>query len=49
MYTLQDIKNAYYLELANGETDRMSLDDYIRENYIPCYDAELNFEGYDRK
>ena len=48
MYTLQNIKDTYYAELASGETERRPLEQYIREQFIPCYDDELNFLGYDR-
>lgn len=48
LHTLQDIKDAYYLELALEHTDRMSLDEYIVKNYIQTYDNELTFIGYER-
>lgn len=47
MYTLQDIKDRYYSDLANGDTERRSLEQYIREEYTPCYDEKLNFLGYE--
>lgn len=46
MYNLQDIKNEYYHELEHGET--RGFDQYIAECYVACYDAELNFLGYER-
>lgn len=49
MYTLQNIKDQYYADLANGDIERRSLEEYIREEYIPCYDDELNFMGWDKK
>jgi len=48
MYTLQQIKDQYYYELATGQTERRGLEQYIREEYIPCYDEDLNFLGYDK-
>lgn len=49
MYTLQNIKDEYYYELAHGYTVRISLEDYIKEYYVQCYDEELNFIGYDKR
>lgn len=37
----------FYIELAGDASLCMSLDQYIRERYIPVYDAELNFIGYE--
>lgn len=48
MYTLQDIKDQYYHELATGQTERRGLEQYVREEFIPCYDEDLNFMGYER-
>lgn len=47
MKTLQNIKDKYYHDLAVNDTVRMGLDEYIRTYYIPCYDAQLNFLGYE--
>lgn len=44
--TLSNVKNMFYAELAS---DDMSLEEYIREHYVPVYDAELNFIGYESK
>lgn len=49
MYTLQQIKDIYYYELATGQTERRGLEQYIKEEFIPCYDDELNFMGYDKQ
>ncbi len=47
MYTFQNIKDLYYTELALEHTDRMSLDEYIKANFVQVYDDNLNFLGYD--
>ena len=47
MYTHQNIKDLFYVELASDDTICMSLEEYIRERYVPVYDAELNFLGYE--
>ncbi len=49
MDTLQNVKDKYYEDLANLNVLRMGLDKYIREYYVPCYDGDLNFLGYERK
>lgn len=49
MYTLQQIKDTYYYELSISDTERRGLDQYIREEYVPVYDAELNFIGWEHK
>lgn len=46
MYTLQNIKDRYYLDLALGNTERRPLEQYLREEYVPCYDEQFNFLGY---
>lgn len=48
MYSLQDVKDQYYRELARNEIDRMDLDAYINEYFVPCYDGSLKFLGYER-
>lgn len=45
MYTLQNIKDAYYTDLALGIVDR-GFEEYLRENYERVYDDQLNFIGY---
>lgn len=47
MYTLQCIKDLYYIDLAQGLTIR-GFDRYL-ESYIRVYDENLNFLGYDKK
>jgi len=49
MYTLQNIKDAYYCDLANNDTERRSLDAYVREEYTPVYDEKLDFLGWEKK
>lgn len=49
MYTLQDIKDQYYMELAMDDKVRCDLQDYVREHFIPVYDEEFNFIGWDKK
>lgn len=49
MCTLQNIKDQYYHDLAVLDIMRMSLDEYIKEYYVQCYDAQLNFIGYERR
>lgn len=52
---LQAVKDQYYYELANLDIERrMTLDEYIREYYVPVYELEENtytttLIGYDRK
>ncbi len=47
MITLNDIKNEW--ETTHYLQDSMvSLDQYIRENYTPIYDKNLNFMGYEK-
>lgn len=48
MYTLQNIKDEYYTELALGNIYKKSFDDYLRENYQQIYDNDLNFLGWER-
>ncbi len=48
MYTLQDIKDMYYSDLANDLIGRMSLDLYIKEYFVQVYDEHLTFKGYER-
>lgn len=48
MYTLQDVKDMYYAELALEHIDRMSLDEYLMKNFIQTYNNELTFIGYER-
>lgn len=42
MYTLQNIKDQYYLD-----NETISLEEYIQEHYQKVYDSELNFLGYE--
>jgi hypothetical protein len=48
MYTLQNIKDTYYSDLAFGLTER-GFDEYLRENYVPVYSISLDLLGYERK
>jgi hypothetical protein len=47
MYTLQNIKDEYYCVLMESESGE-TFEQYLRNNYIPIYDGELNFKGYIR-
>lgn len=49
MYTLQQIKDSYYVELALGDSERRSLEQYIKDEYVQCYDDEMNFLGYEKE
>lgn len=52
MYTLQQVKDTYYAELANLNITRMDLDTYIREYYISVYELgeeSIELIGYNRK
>jgi hypothetical protein len=49
MYTLQNIKDEYYTDLALGLIGRIGLEEYINEYYLRCYDDNLEFLGYDRR
>lgn len=55
MYTLQQVKDIYYWELANLDVDRRTkLDEYIREHFISVYELSEDSEsidlvGYNRK
>jgi len=48
MYTLQEVKDTYYLELAMGLI-KHGLDSYIKANFVRTYDTSLNMIGYDRE
>lgn len=48
MYTLQQIKDEYYLELSIGIITR-GFEDYLAEHYVQTYDANMNFIGYESK
>lgn len=48
MYTLENIKDMYYTDLTNGLIE-LGFEQYFRENYIPCYDENVNFIGYERR
>jgi hypothetical protein len=48
MYTLEDIKNIYYTDLTCGLIDQ-GFDKYLKDNFLPVYDEEFNFIGYDRR
>ena len=47
LLTLQNIKDAFYTELANDSTICISFDEYVQEHHTIVYDAELNFLGYE--
>lgn len=47
MYTLQQIKDRYYAELAKGIVERQPLEQYVKRYAIPCYDCNLNLVGYE--
>lgn len=49
MYTLQNIKDTYYTELALGYTKVKGLEDYIKDNFVRVYDQDLDFMGYERQ
>ncbi len=46
MLTLQNIKDTYYVRLASGEI-LMGFEEYLKTYYMPAYDDECNFLGYD--
>jgi hypothetical protein len=46
MNTLQDIKSIYYVSLMGDEM--RGFDQYLRDEWTPIYDGELNFIGYER-
>jgi hypothetical protein len=48
MFTLQNIKDKYYLDLAYGLVD-VDFNTYLQENYVRTYDINLNFVGWDLK
>ncbi len=48
MITLQEIKDEYYMELSMGNIMRMSLEEYIRQNYYRVYDDNMNFIGWEK-
>jgi len=45
MHTLQNIKDEYY-DMLNSTDTLIEFEQYLREQYIPCYDNELNLMGY---
>lgn len=47
MITLQDIKDEYYMLLTINDDVKMGFEQYLRENYTPVYDGQLNFLGYE--
>lgn len=47
MYTLQNIKDMYYTELNYGDIN-IGFNEYVRTEFTPCYDSELNFLGYEK-
>lgn len=49
MYTLQNVKDRYYTELAVGCIGVMKLEEYLRVLFNRVYDDELNFIGYEEK
>lgn len=44
MWTIQEIKTIYGLW---SDPDK-SFEDYLRDNFTPVYDKELNFMGYEK-
>lgn len=48
MYTLQNIKDEYYVELSIG-LKNIGFDQYLKEYFVQTYDEHLNLLGYERK
>jgi len=48
MYTLQEVKDSYYIELSMGLV-KHGLESYIKANYVRTYDTSLHLIGYDRE
>lgn len=48
MYTLEDIADLHEYEMVTGQTDVECVHQYIREEYVPCYDEQFEFVGYER-
>lgn len=49
MITIQNIKDEYYVKLAQGLIKRQNLETYIKENYIQLYNDKLEFIGYEKR
>lgn len=48
LWTLENIKSAYYVELAIGIESR-GFDEYLKEHFVQVYDKQLNFIGWEQK
>lgn len=48
MYTLQNVKDMYTIELALNMLHYIGLEEYLRDNFVQTYDKDLNFIGYSR-
>lgn len=48
IWTLQNIKDLYYAELALGYVGR-GFEEYLKEHFTQTYDINLNFLGWERK
>lgn len=48
LYTLEQVKTQYYLDLEAYSVEQRGFEQYMREEYEPVYNDRLEFIGYER-